>query len=66
MIPVHEWRLLSNEATRPYRRWCWKCWIITDRRLASGYNHADSRVITNLSAVITRCRDDDIMHRTGN
>jgi len=36
----------------------------TDRRLASGYNHADSRVITSLSAVITRCRDADIMHLT--
>ena len=28
--------------------------VVIDHRLASGYNRADSRAITNLSAVITR------------
>jgi len=33
--------------------------VVIDHRLASGYNRADSRAITNLSAVITRWRDAD-------
>jgi len=41
------------------RRWRCSQYYDTSRRLASGYNHADSRVVTNLSAVITRWRDGD-------